>query len=419
MKVIQAVKGMNDLLPPSTTVWQWIENHIRMLFSNYGYDEIRLPIVEKTELFKRSIGEATDIVEKEMYTFLDRNNESLTLRPEGTAGCVRAGIEHGSFYNQTQKWWYQGPMFRYERPQRGRYRQFYQVGVEAIGFHGCLIEAELLLMSARLWKALGMSEKVSLHINTLGKPTSRAHYREAFVAFCQKHHDHLDEDSKRRLNTNPLRILDSKNPALQELLNNAPKLTDYLDEEDKSQFDLLCELLRTNGIEFEVNPKLVRGLDYYTGVVFEWITTALGSQGAVCAGGRYDRLIEELGGKNIPAIGFAIGVDRLVELCADSFSPKPADGYFILVGEGAEKQGMVVAETIRNQCPMLSLLVDCAGGSIKSQMKRADKSGAKFALILGEDELTKNMVTFKELRHEGTQQSFSIDDLIKYLRSTL
>ncbi len=418
MKAIQAVKGMNDLLPENTVLWQWVENHIRTLFFNYGYHEIRLPIVEKTELFKRSIGEATDIVEKEMYTFLDRSDESLTLRPEGTAGCVRAGIEHGLFYNQVQKLWYQGPMFRYERPQRGRYRQFYQVGVEAIGFQGPQIEAELLCMSARLWKLLGISEKVVLQINTLGKPDSRAHYRKAFVQFCQLHHAHLDEDSKRRLNTNPLRILDTKNPELQELLNKAPKLMDYLDAEDKKQFDDLCQLLKANSIPFEINPKLVRGLDYYTGTVFEWVTDALGSQGAVCAGGRYDGLVEELGGKNTPAIGFAIGIDRIVELCSEKFTPKTIDGYFIAVGEACEKQASVIAERLRDALSELSLVLDCAGGSIKSQFKRADKSGAKFALILGEDELAKNMITFKDLRHEGKQQSFSRDELIKHLRST-
>ncbi|MDX2165334.1 MAG: histidine--tRNA ligase [Gammaproteobacteria bacterium] len=418
MKSIQAVKGMNDLLPDSTVLWQWVENHIRGLFFNYGYEEIRLPIVEKTELFKRSIGEATDIVEKEMYTFLDRNEESLTLRPEGTAGCVRAGIEHGLFYNQVQKLWYQGPMFRYERPQKGRYRQFYQVGVEAFGFQGYLIEAELLLMSARLWDLLGISQKVALHINTLGKPASREQYREAFVNYCEKHHDQLDDDSKRRLKTNPLRILDSKNPDLQKLLNSAPKLTDYLDSEDKKQFDGLCELLKANGIAYEVNPKLVRGLDYYTGTVFEWVTEALGSQGAVCAGGRYDGLVEELGGKATPAIGFAIGVDRIVDLCSEKFTPKTIDGYFIVASPSAQNNVMQFAELLRSEIPELSLVVDCASGSIKSQFKRADKSGAKFALILGEDELSKNMITFKDLRQEGEQKQFKRDELIKHLRST-
>jgi len=419
MKSIQAVKGMNDLLPENTVLWQWVENHIRTLFFNYGYEEIRLPIVEKTELFKRSIGEATDIVEKEMYTFLDRNDESLTLRPEGTAGCVRAGIEHGLFYNQVQKLWYQGPMFRYERPQKGRYRQFYQVGVEAIGFQGYLIEAELLLMSARLWNLLGISKKVALHINTLGKPASRLHYREAFVNFCEKHHDQLDEDSKRRLHTNPLRILDSKNAELQELLNKAPKLIDYLDDEDKVQFNALCKLLDENGISYQINPKLVRGLDYYTGTVFEWITEALGSQGAVCAGGRYDGLVQELGGKNTPAIGFAIGIDRIVELCSENFTPNAIDGYFIIASPSAQNSAIQCAELLRNAMDKLSLVVDCAGGSLKSQFKRADKSGARFALIMGEDELSKNMITFKDLRHEGQQQSFSIDELIKQVRSAL
>lgn len=419
MKAIQAVKGMNDILPESTALWQWVENHIRTLFFNYGYNEIRLPVVEKTELFKRSIGEATDIVEKEMYTFLDRNDDSLTLRPEGTAGCVRAGIEHGLLYNQLQKLWYQGPMFRYERPQKGRYRQFYQVGVEAFGFANYLIEAELIMMSAHLWNLLGISHKVTLQINSLGTPESRKHYKKAFVEFCRNHHEKLDEDSKRRLESNPLRILDSKNPATQDLLNHAPKLIDYLDSHHKAQFDILCELLKSANILFEINPKLVRGLDYYTGTVFEWVTEELGAQGAVCAGGRYDGLVQELGGKETPAVGFAMGIDRIVELCAEKFSHKALDAYFILTGEEAEKTGMVWVDKLRHALPSLGLNVDCAGGSIKSQFKRADKSGAKFALILGEDELAKNMITFKDLRQEKPQESFSIEALIKHLRSVL
>lgn len=419
MKVIQAVKGMNDILPEATARWQWVEDHIRSLFLNYGYEEIRLPIVEKTELFKRSIGEATDIVEKEMYTFLDRNNESLTLRPEGTASCARAGIQHGLLYNQIQKLWYQGPMFRYERPQKGRYRQFYQIGVEAFGFSGYMIEAELIFMSARLWNLLGISEKVKLQINTLGTTASRIHYRKAFVDFCKKHSGKLDEDSLRRLETNPLRILDSKNPDVQAMLKHAPRLIDYLEPEDKQLFDVLCERLRAADIAFEVNSKLVRGLDYYTGTVFEWVTEALGAQGAVCAGGRYDGLVKELGGKETPAVGFALGIDRIVELCSDTFEKKSPDVYFILASELAQKEGIILAEKIRNAVPSLNIIVDCAGGNIKSQFKRADKSGAKFALILGEDELVKNMITFKDLRHERPQQSFSIDELIKHVRSML
>lgn len=419
MKLIQAVKGMNDILPESTALWQWVENHIRTLFFSYGYEEIRLPIVEKTELFKRSIGEATDIVEKEMYTFLDRNEESLTLRPEGTASCVRAGIQHGLLYNQTQKLWYQGPMFRYERPQKGRYRQFFQVGIEAFGFSHYLIEAELILMSARLWKLLGMSEKVKLQINTLGSPESRVHYKKAFVEFCRKHPDRLDEDSKRRLEKNPLRILDSKNPEIQQMLDHAPKLTEYVDDASRQQFQSLCKLLEAAQVSFEINPKLVRGLDYYTGTVFEWVTEELGAQGTVCAGGRYDGLVKELGGKETPAVGFAIGIERVVELCSSGFAQKTPDAYLILAGEAIEMPGTVLAEKIRNMIPGLILSVDCIGGNIKSQFKRADKSGAKFALILGEDELANNMITFKDLRHEKPQQSFSLDELVKHVRSVL
>ncbi|HEV2613923.1 MAG TPA: histidine--tRNA ligase [Gammaproteobacteria bacterium] len=419
MTSIQAVKGMNDILPEATALWHWVENHIRTLFFNYGYEEIRLPILERTELFKRSIGEATDIVEKEMYTFLDRNDESLTLRPEGTAGCVRAGIQQGILYHQTQKLWYQGPMFRYERPQKGRYRQFYQVGVEVFGFAGYLIEAELMVMSFRLWNLLGIADKVKLHINTLGTPESRVHYRKAFVEFCKKHPEKLDEDSKRRLETNPLRILDSKNPEVQALLDHAPKLTEYLDEIDKKAFQELCELLRAAHIPFEINPKLVRGLDYYTGTVFEWVTEALGAQGTVCAGGRYDGLVKELGGKETPAVGFAIGIERIVELCSDKFAKQLPDVYFVLAGERAEKEGLILAEKMRDAIPTLSLIVDCSGGNVKAQFKRADKSGAKFALILGEDELTNNMITFKDLREEKPQQRFSIDESIKHVRSML
>jgi histidyl-tRNA synthetase len=419
MTVIQAVKGMNDILPDVTPLWQWVENHIRTLFFTYGYEEIRLPIVEKTELFKRSIGEATDIVEKEMYTFLDRNDESLTLRPEGTASCVRAGIQHGLLYNQIQKLWYHGPMFRYERPQRGRYRQFYHAGVEAFGFPNYLIETELLLMSARLWKLLGISEKVELHINTLGSPESRVHYKKAFVEFCRKNPEKLDEDSKRRLETNPLRILDSKNPEVQQLLDKAPKLTDYIDESSRQQFHSLCESLKAADLSFEINSKLVRGLDYYTGTVFEWVTGELGAQGTVCAGGRYDGLVKELGGKETPAVGFAIGIERAVELCSSKFAKKSPDGYLIVTGNGVEIQGMVLAEKIRSALPALNMLVDCVGGNVKSQFKRANKSGAKFVLIVGEDESAKNMITFKDLRHEKPQQSFSFDELIKHVRSVL
>jgi len=424
--IIQRIKGMNDILPDTSRVWQWVECHIMRLFTAYGYGEIRLPLLEKTELFKRSIGEATDIVEKEMYTFLDRKGKSFTLRPEGTANCVRAAIENGMLYHQQQKLWYIGPMFRYEQPQEGRYRQFYQVGVEAFGFLGCCIEAELILMTARLWHELGLASKITLQLNSLGKPAVREKYRDAFVAYCQENIANLDEDSKRRLKTNPLRILDSKNPDLQALLHNAPRIQDYLDDEDKQEFIDLCHILTQAGIQFKINPYLVRGLDYYTGTVFEWVTQDLGAQGAVCAGGRYDNLVEELGGEPTPAVGFAMGMDRIISLILKSAESNESKlpsyhphAFFILAGEAAEQQGIIIAEQLRSALPDLILWTNCAGGNFKSQFKRADKSGARFALIIGEDELSKNMITCKDLREDHPQQMFNISALIEYLRRAL
>lgn len=419
--MIQAIRGMNDILPAQISYWQKVEDALRRIFAGYGYQEIRMPLLERTELFQRSIGEATDIVEKEMYTFSDRNNESLTLRPEGTASCVRAAIEHGILYNQQQKLWYAGPMFRYERPQKGRYRQFHQVGVEAFGFTGVAIEAELIFMVSRLWQALNLTTKIELQINSLGSPASRQHYREAFVAYCRQHYHGLDEDSKRRLEINPLRILDSKNPELQELLKNAPKLLDYLDTESKQNFDALCQLLKAANITFVINPKLVRGLDYYTGTVFEWTTTSLGAQGAVCAGGRYDNLVEELGGTPTSAVGFAMGMERIIALLeqAGNITHSPTDVYFITQGDGNEEFGLLMAEQLRDALPSLKIHVNLIGGSFKTQFKRADKSGARFALILGEDERRQNVITCKDLRTDNQQRQFSLQDIIEHLKTLL
>lgn len=417
---IQAIRGMNDILPDQTRLWRRVESALRKIFNIYHYEEIRLPILEKTELFKRSIGEVTDIVEKEMYVFLDRNNDSLTLRPEGTAGCVRAVIEHGLLYHQQQKLWYTGPMFRYERPQKGRYRQFYQVGVETFGYAGYLIEAELIFMAARLWKKLGIQEKISLELNSLGTIESRVKYREKFVEYCREHIEKLDDDSVRRLETNPLRILDSKNPQMQILLQNAPKLSDYLDEKSKSDFKNLCNILEANSLAYKINPCLVRGLDYYSGTVFEWVTPFLGAQSAVCAGGRYDGLVEQLGGQPNSAAGFAIGLERVIELYRERETDITSHiDVYLISTEETENRAMQYAENLRDALPDLKLEVNCVGGNFKSQFKRADKSGARFALILGEDEVSKNMITCKDLRQDAPQISLAVDKMISHLRSAL
>ena len=380
---------------------------------------MRFPIVEKTELFARSIGEVTDIVEKEMYTFEDRNGDSLTLRPEGTAGCVRACIENGLLHNQTQRFWYQGPMFRHERPQKGRYRQFHQVGVEAFGMQGPDIDAELIIMSARIWKQLGLND-LELQVNSLGSVDSRRAYRDILVDYFSKHQSALDEDSQRRLHSNPLRILDSKNPDMQELIENALKLQDHLDQESVEHFQGVKSLLDSVGITYRVNPRLVRGLDYYNKTVFEWVTTQLGAQGTVCAGGRYDGLVEQLGGKPVAAAGFALGIERLVELVQNNLTLDVAPhAYFVVASEKAVSPGMQISESLREQLPGLRLLVHCGGGSFKSQFKRADKSGASVALILGDDELESNIVSVKYLREDKPQQSVSQDDLPTLLQNLI
>jgi len=418
-KIIQAIRGMNDLTPDDTAAWQTLENIVKHTLVAYGYQELRFPIVEKTELFARSIGEVTDIVEKEMYTFEDRNGDSLTLRPEGTAGCVRACIENGLLHSQSQRLWYIGPMFRHERPQKGRYRQFHQVGVEAFGIPGPDIDAELIMLSARIWKRLGLSE-LELQINSLGSVESRRAYRGVLVDYFASHQSKLDEDSLRRLHSNPLRILDSKNPDMGQVIENAPKLHDHLDQESIAHFTALQSLLDQVGIAYRVNPRLVRGLDYYNKTVFEWVTTQLGAQGTVCAGGRYDGLVEQLGGKPVPAAGFALGIERLIELARNNLKLDVAPhAYLVMASDAAVPQGLQISESLREQMPDLRLLVHCGGGSFKSQFKRADKSGAAVALILGDDELANNTISVKYLRQEASQQTFPREELTKFLRALI
>ncbi len=421
-QAIQAIRGMHDILPEQSPLWHYVEQNIRGVLSAYGYREIRLPIVEKTALFKRAIGEVTDIVEKEMYTFEDRNGDSLTLRPEGTAGCLRACLEHGLLHNQVHRLWYLGPMFRHERPQKGRYRQFYQLGVETYGMPSAEIDTEIITLATRLWKKLGIEKKLQLQLNSLGTIEERVRYREKLVEYLRLHQDQLDEDSQRRLTTNPLRILDTKNPKMKKLVENAPSLMDYLGEESRVHFQTLTDNLESLGIDYQINPRLVRGLDYYSKTVFEWVTEELGAQGTVCAGGRYDGLVEQLGGKNNYAIGFALGMERLlslVELLADVPVARSVDVYMIRVGQAAEQQGLIFAEQIRNQLPQLKLEVNCTAGSFKSQFKKADKSGAKFAIIIGEDEADNNHVAVKFLRETQTQQSLSYEATIEFLETQL
>ncbi|MFT6805156.1 MAG: histidyl-tRNA synthetase [Glaciecola sp.] len=414
-KTIQAIRGMNDCLPSQTGIWQFVESNIRRVVANYGYQEIRTPIVESTELFKRSIGEVTDIVEKEMYTFDDRNGDSLTLRPEGTACCVRAGNEHGLLYNQQQRLWYMGPMFRHERPQKGRYRQFHQFGVEAYGLNGPDIDVEMILIGARLWQAFGISDKVELQINSLGSAEARVAYKELLVVFLQRHHDQLDEDSQRRLLSNPLRVLDSKNPAVQEIVKDAPKLIDHLDDESKAHFSLLCERLDNLGIQYVVNPSLVRGLDYYNRTVFEWVTSLLGAQGTICAGGRYDGLVEQLGGKASPAVGFAMGLERLVllveSLDESLYASNAVDIYLMPMSEDAESAATRIAEQIRNILPTVKLQQHCGGGNFKRQMKKAMASDAAIAIIIGDDELANASVSVKYLKQDKPQASLLLSEL--------
>ncbi|WP_419963775.1 histidine--tRNA ligase [Pantoea vagans] len=421
-KNIQAIRGMNDYLPADTALWQRIEGVLKQTLASYGYSEIRLPLVEQTPLFKRAIGEVTDVVEKEMYTFDDRNGESLTLRPEGTAGCVRAGIEHGLLYNQEQRLWYMGPMFRYERPQKGRYRQFYQIGVEVFGLQGPDIDAELIMLNARWWKALGISEHVRLELNSIGSLEARAHYRDALVAFLEQHKDVLDEDCKRRMYSNPMRVLDSKNPDVQQLLNDAPQLGDYLDDESREHFSGLCALLDDAGISYTVNQRLVRGLDYYNRTVIEWVTDSLGSQGTVCGGGRYDGLVEQLGGRAAPAVGFAMGMERLVLLVQavnPEFEPTSnVDVYVIASGQGVQSAAMQLAEKLRDEAPELRLMTNFGGGNFKKQFARADKWGARVALVLGEDEVKAGQVVIKDLRR-GEQQTLDQAEAAAVLRTLL
>lgn len=420
---IQAIRGMNDILPEKTIFWRIVERKLSDILIGYGYQEVRLPLLEKTALFHRVIGEVTDIVEKEMYTFEDRNGESLSLRPEGTAGCVRAMIEHGLLRNTIQKIWYNGAMFRHERPQQGRYRQFHQLGVEVYGLVTADIDAEILLMTARFWQVLGLKD-LELQINSLGSSEARATYREKLVEYFSHNLEQLDEDSRRRLQTNPLRILDSKNPDLKALIESAPKLLDYLDEESKQHFEQLQTLLNAAGLKYSINPRLVRGLDYYNKTVFEWVTNKLGSQGTVCAGGRYDGLVEQLGGSNTPAIGFALGLERLIALLeTEQLLPNTEENqphiYLMMMGDEALIKGLALAEQLRNEIPLLRLVTHCGGGSFKSQFKKADKSGAKWALILGETELANQQIGFKNLREEQPQQSFSYSDLVNHLKSLL
>jgi histidyl-tRNA synthetase len=419
-KKIQAVRGMNDLLPPEPALWQHAENVMRRVMLSHGYREIRTPILESTELFKRSIGEVTDIVEKEMFTFIDRSGDSLTLRPEGTASCVRAGIEHGLFHNQVQRLWYQGPVFRHERPQKGRYRQFHQFSAEAFGLEGPDIDAELIMMSATILEKLGIKAFTTLQINSLGTPASRKAYRQELVSYLEQHHELLDEDSKKRLVKNPLRILDSKNPAMQELIAKAPKLIEYLDTASGDHFNKLQQYLINAGIEFTVNPSLVRGLDYYTKTVFEWVTDKLGTQGTVCAGGRYDGLIEQLGGKSTPAVGFSFGIERAILLMAQSPRSKKINTdlhvYLITDGEESFMAGLKTANHLRAKVPGLRVMLHCGGGTVKSQFKKADKSGAQYAVIIGEHELKTRSLSLKNLREDLPQQSLYRDELAEYLK---
>ncbi|MEZ5539655.1 MAG: histidine--tRNA ligase [Pseudomonadales bacterium] len=417
---IQSVRGMNDLLPQDSHVWQFLEATVADVLRSYGYREIRFPILENTALFKRAIGEVTDIVEKEMYTFEDRNGDSLTLRPEGTASCVRACEQNGLLYNQTQKLWYAGPMFRHERPQKGRLRQFHQIGVEAFGFAGPDIDAEMLLLTARLWRELGLTDHVSLQLNSLGSNAARANYRAALVTYLEKFVADLDEDSKRRLHSNPLRILDSKDANTQKLLVDAPQMQNYLDDESRLHFDQLCAALTRVGVPFELNSRLVRGLDYYNATVFEWVTRSLGAQGTVCAGGRYDGLVEQLGGKPTPAFGFAMGVERLALLLEEVGSVQAeSPDVFIVFSETALGDALLLAEQCRDASPEAVVLLNSGGGSFKNQFKRADRSGANIALVLGDDELHKQVVAVKFLRDEREQQEVPFGTLQAFLRQHL
>ncbi|MDT0595866.1 histidine--tRNA ligase [Glaciecola petra] len=423
-KTIQAIRGMNDCLPSQTPTWQFVEARIRELVQNYHYHEIRTPILESTELFKRSVGEATDIVEKEMYVFDDRNGDSLALRPEGTACAVRAGSQHGLLYNQQQRIWYMGPMFRHERPQKGRYRQFHQFGAEAFGFDGPDIDVEIIMMGARLWQAFGISDKVELQINSLGNNEARAAYKQKLVDYLLQRVEGLDEDSKRRLHTNPLRVLDSKDPNTQTIVADAPKLIDHLDEDSTQHFSQLCERLDTLGIKYRVNPSLVRGLDYYNRTVFEWVTTQLGAQGTICAGGRYDGLVEQLGAKATPAVGFAMGIERLVLLVEALQEDKAttmhaADIYITAMGDKASLAANLLAEEVRTFYPNMRVQMHCGGGNFKKQLKKANASGAHLAIIVGDNEVESGKFGIKYLREDKPQASADKHELIKQLATLI
>ena len=417
-KKINAVQGMNDILTDESYRWQYLERILQELMQRYAYQEVRFPVIEKTALFKRSIGEVTDIVEKEMYSFESGRGESLSLRPEGTAVCVRMGIERGLFYNQTQHLWYMGAMFRHERPQKGRYRQFHQFGVEVFGIDNPESDAELIYLSARLWKKLGIDKLLCLQINSLGSLSAREQYREKLVQFFTQYQAQLDEDSLRRLDKNPLRILDSKNPAMQALIQQAPKLLDYLDAQSKAHFEKVCAYLDAAHIPYAINPRLVRGLDYYNDLVFEWVTDALGTQGTACAGGRYDTLVEQLGGKSTPAVGFALGLERVLELLKIAEKQIPFNApeiVIIMLGDAARQQVLPFIERLRDTLPDLNIMCLCESGSIKSQMKRADKSMAQLALIVGEDEVSKQQFSIKFLREKAPQQQMSEEQLMLFL----
>lgn len=418
----QAIRGMNDILPAEIGAWQCIEACIREVVNSYGYQEIRFPIVEKTELFKRSIGEVTDIVEKEMYTFQD-NEDSLSLRPEGTACCVRAGIQNGLLHNQVQRLWYLGPMFRHERPQLGRTRQFHQFGVECFGMSDPCIDVEAIMIPGRLWQRLGLADLITLQLNTLGDPEDRKAYRDALVAYFSQDKSKLDEDSLRRLDSNPLRILDSKNPDMQALIQGAPQMMEYINEDAKAHFAAVCAGLDALGINYEHNQRLVRGLDYYNRTVFEWVTDSLGAQGTVAAGGRYDGLVEQIGGKPTPAVGFAMGMERLQLLFSKQHESAPSDKhhqqtaiYMIASGTQARQAALVLAETLRTELPSIKILQDCGSMSLKGQFKRADKSGANYALVIGDDELSQGVVNVKDLRGDSEQVAISQDAIIQHMQ---
>jgi histidyl-tRNA synthetase len=418
---IQVIRGMHDILPVDMPVWHLLEDSYRSLAESYGYQQIRTPIVEKSALFSRSIGEVTDIVEKEMYSFTDRNGDSLSLRPENTASVVRAGLEHGMLNDQQHRLWYSGPMFRHERPQKGRYRQFYQFGAETFGMAGADIEAELIFLAARFWKRLGL-EDIDLQINSLGSSECRKQFRQILVSYFRDNYASLDEDSQRRLETNPLRILDSKNPDMQSVINGAPRLNDNLDQQSAEHFSDLTNILDYQGVSYEVNPRLVRGLDYYSHTVFEWVTDTLGAQGTVCAGGRYDGLIEQLGGRPNHAAGFAMGCERLISMLIDQEKAQTeyaCDVYLVMRGAQTVRVAHKLAESLRDQMPQLTMLVHSGGGSFKSQMRKADKSGAKIALILGESEIEANTVGVKFLREASQQIEIAQKDLPASLANLL